>query len=273
MTNIIDFFIRHKNTLLFIFLLLISLGLTFQSHSYQRSKFISSSNAVSGGVFKVRNNIESYFGLKESNHRLINENKKLREKILNFQGENNTYIFPDTTGFSANYTIFNANVISNNYSKLDNYILIDKGGKDNLEEDQGVITSQGIVGVVEKTSKNYSRVISILNTNLAVSAQLKNSEHFGTLSWNGGNPNVVELSDVPRLAKIEKGDTIITNGRSLIFPKGIPIGNVINYELDEAEDYYVVQVRLFNDMTNIGNVYVIRNNSKEEIENLNYSDE
>lgn len=273
MTNIIDFFIRHKNTLLFLFLLLISLALTFQAHSYQKSKFISSANTVTGGIYEVRSNVENYFGLKESNQRLINENKDLREKLLNTQIKEENYFFPDTTGYAADYAVFNANVISNNYSKLDNYILIDKGKKDEIQEDQGVITSKGIVGVVEKTSKNFSRVISILNSNLAVSAQLKNSEHFGTLRWSGGNPNIIELSDVPRLAEIHEGDTIITNGRSLIFPKGIPIGNVISYELDDAEDYYVIQVKLFNDMTNIGNVYLIKNNSKREIEILNSLDE
>src|SRR5699024_2149702 len=168
MTNIIDFFIRHKNTLLFLFLLLISLALTFQAHSYQKSKFISSANTVTGGIYEVRSNVENYFGLKESNQRLINENKDLREKLLNTQ----------------------------------------------IKEDQSVITSKGIVGVVEKTSKNFSRVISMLNSNVAVSAQLKNSEHFGTLRWSGGNPNIIELSDVPRLAEIHEGDTIITNGRS-----------------------------------------------------------
>src|SRR5699024_12874413 len=85
MTNIIDFFIRHKNTLLFLFLLLISLALTFQAHSYQKSKFISSANTVTGGIYEVRSNVENYFGLKESNQRLINENKDLREKLRNTQ--------------------------------------------------------------------------------------------------------------------------------------------------------------------------------------------
>lgn len=273
MSNIIDFFIRYKNTLLFLVLLLFSLVLTLQAHSYQKSKFISSANVVTGGVYNISNNIEKYFGLKETNQRLIDENKDLRQRLLNFYIKTDDFIFPDTTGFAADYSVFNANVISNQYINLDNYILIDRGAKDNIREDQGVITSKGIVGVIEKATPNYARVISILNSQLSINAQLKNSDHFGTLTWKGGDPNNVEFYDVPSLAEVHKGDTIITNGRSFIFPKGIPIGTVQDYKLDQGEDFYIIDVKLFNDMTNIGNVYIIENNDKPEIEKLNTSDD
>lgn len=273
MSNIIDFFIRYKNTLLFLFLLMISLILTIQAHSYQKSKFVSSANTVTGKVFTLKTNIENYFDLKESNSRLINENKDLRQRLLNFYIKADAVYFPDTTGFTADYSVFNANVISNQYAKLDNYILIDKGSKDQVGEDQGVITSKGIVGVVEKATENYSRVISILNSQLAINAQLKNSDHFGTLSWKGGNPNKMEFTDIPRQAEVQLGDTIITNGRSFIFPKGIPIGTVMDFHFDASGNYYVIDVELFNDMTNIGNVYIIKNNSRPEIEKLMPADE
>lgn len=273
MTNIIDFFIRHKNTLLFVFLLFISLLLTFQAHSYQKSKFVSSTNEITGGIQAFRADVSAYFGLKEANNRLVDENKALRQRLLNLSFETEAIAFPDTTGFTAEYTVFKANVISNQYAQLDNYILIDRGKKDSIAEDQGVITSKGVIGIVEKASDNYARVISVLNTNLAINAQLKNSEHFGTLSWSGGDPNRMQLSDVPRLAEVAVGDTIITNGRSLIFPKGIPVGVVEQYQLDDDDNYYVLDVKLFNDMTSIGNVYIIKNNSREEIEKLNSPDE
>lgn len=273
MSNLIDFFIRYKNTLLFLFLLFFSLFLTFQSHSYQKSKVISSTNSVSGKIYKTRNNVQKYFGLQETNRRLIEENKELRQRLLNFYVDSDAFIFPDSTGFSSNYSIYNANVIANHYSGLDNYILIDRGAKDEIEEDQGVITSQGIVGVVEKVTKNYGRVISILNSNLAISAQLKNSNHFGTLTWNGGDPNVIQFIDIPSLAVVEPGDTIVTSGRSFIFPKGIPIGTITDYTLDQGENYFIINVKLFNDMTNIGNVYLIKNNAKEELNELEVSDE
>lgn len=268
MTNIINFLIRYKDGLLFGFLLLISLFLTIQSHSYQKSKVISSANFFTGGMYSMVNDVDEYFNLKEYNNRLIDENKNLRQQLLNFSVYPVDSLPVETEHYEGDYSIYKAKVIANHYSGLDNYILIDKGAKDSIQREYGVITSNGIVGVVENTSKNYSRIISILNTNLAINAQLKNSEHFGTLSWKGEDPNRMELSDIPRLATVKKGDTVITNGRSLIFPKGIQIGTVEEVTLDQGGDYYLLDIKLFNDMTNIGNVYIIRNNSREEIESL-----
>lgn len=274
MSNIIDFLIRCKNTLLFVFLLLISLFFTFQTHSYQRSKFINSANNVTGKFYSLRNDLHVYFQLKESNTRLLDENRVLRQRLLNIP------LSADSLGgsegvqqYEGSYSVFDGKVIANQYANLDNYILIDKGVKDSITEELGVITSDGIIGVVEKSSPNYSRVISILNTNLAINAQLKNSDHFGTLVWEGKDPNMMQLTDVPKRAEIEKGDTIITNGRSLIFPKGIPIGKVDDFKMDKAKNYYLIDVELFNDMTSIGDVYIIENKSIPEIDSLNTSDE
>lgn len=275
MVNIIHFFIRFKNTLLFLFLLAIALFLTIQSHSYQKSLFLSSTNKISGNIYSWKTDVSAYFHLKKNNKRLINENKRLREKGFGspLNQKKGDSAFGDTTLFKSNYSVFPARVISNNYAELDNYILIDQGKKDSISEEDGVMTSEGIVGVIDGTSQNYARVISILNSQLSISAQLKNSDHFGTLSWDGKDPNIMQLKDVPQTAALQQGDTIITNGRSLIFPKGVPIGTIKEYELNRNKNYFEISVKLFNDMTDVGYVYVIKNNSRDEIKNMEKSDE
>ena len=115
--------------------------------------------------------------------------------------------------------------------------------------------------------------MSILNTNSRINSQLKKSDHFGTLKWNAESPQIVQLVDVPKLAPVAVGDTIITGGRSTIFPKGIGIGKVVSFKLDETENYYIIDVKLFNDMTNIGHVYIIENLDTKEISTLNNQDE
>ena len=114
--------------------------------------------------------------------------------------------------------------------------------------------------------------MSILNTNSRINAQLKKTNHFGTLTWNTISPEYVQLIDLPKQAPVMVGDTIITGGRSTIFPKGIEIGEVVSFQLDETENYYTLELKLFNDMTNIGHVHVIKNQDASEInklENLN----
>ncbi|WP_378181510.1 rod shape-determining protein MreC [Aquimarina sp. SS2-1] len=268
MQQIINFLIRNKNFLLFLLLLLLSLILTLQSHTYHKSKFISSTNFLTGGVYGWRYSISNYFGLKNKNERLLEENELLRNQISWLTNDTISTKYVDTTSFSKPFTFIKGNVYKNDYSKIDNYILINKGEKDGVEPDMGVITDKGIVGIVENTSQNYSRVISILNSNSRINAGLKKSNQYGSLVWNGIDPNIVQLETVPRQAVLQKGDTIITNGRSTIFPRGIGIGTIINYKLDENQSYFLIDVQLFNDMTDIGFIYAIKSNDAVEIESL-----
>jgi rod shape-determining protein MreC len=273
MQQIFNFLIRNKNNILFLLLLGFSLFLTIQSHSFHKSKFISSANVVTGGIYNWANNIQTYFYLQEYNRRLLEENSQLRSLLANSIDTTSLATTLDSTSLEGIYSFRIARVINNNYSKTDNYITLDRGENSGIKKEFGVITSQGIVGIVDHVTAKHSRVISILNTNSRINAQLKKTNHFGSLVWNGKDPNVVQLTDVPRQAPVKIGDTIMTGGRSLIFPQGIPIGNVENFTLDQNESYYTLSVRLFNDMTNIGHVYVIENEEKEDIKALEKVDE
>jgi len=135
----------------------------------------------------------------------------------------------------------------------------------------GVITSKGILGIIDNTSNKYATVISILNRTTSISAQLKKTNHFGSLTWNTNSPEYIQLTDIPKIAPVIKGDTIVTSGRSSIFPKGIPIGTIETFNLDNAENYYEINIKLFNDMSSIKHVYVIENRDSQalkELENL-----
>ena len=268
MQQIINFLIRNKNSLLFLLLLFLSLVFTIQSHSYHKSKFISSTNFLTGGIYGWQNSVSQYFGLRSENERLLAENERLRNLLSTFDKDTSKASVIDTISFPSPYTFIKADVYRNDYSKRDNYLLLNKGRKDSILPDMGVITDRGIVGIVENVSAGYSRVISILNSNSSINAGLKKSNQYGSLVWNGNDPNVVQLETIPRQALLKIGDTIITNGRSTIFPKGIAVGTILDYELDQSQNYYTIDVKLFNDMTDLGFVYVIKNNEKEEIQNL-----
>lgn len=267
MQQIINFIIRNKNFLLFLLLFGISLFFTIQSHSYHKSKFINSANFLTGGVYNSVNNINGYFNLKSQNDILAEENNHLKNLLYNSNTKRDS-IFLDTLETSDIYKFRTANIIRNNYSSSDNMLLINKGWKDSIKEDLGVVSSKGIIGVVNKTSRNYATVISVLNTTIKISAQLKKTNHYGSLTWNGKNPAFAQLIDIQKIAPVSKGDTIITTGMSSIFPKGIPVGIVDSFKLDNAENFYEINVRLFNDMTNIEHVYIIENTHKAEITNL-----
>ena len=159
-------------------------------------------------------------------------------------------------------------VIHNSYSVLENYLTINNGKTSGIKSNMGVINSAGIIGIIDKTSNNYATVISVLNVKSQINAKIKKSNHFGSLVWNGKNAGFVQLIDVPRLAGVRKGDTIVTGGQSVIFPENIGIGTIEKVYIDNQTNYYTLDIKLFNDMTNLGHVYIIKNKDSEEIINL-----
>lgn len=261
MQQIIKFIIRYKNFLLYIFLLTISLIFTIQSHSYHQSKFFNSSNWISGNIYNISHGITTYFDLDEENEKLVQENNRLRYLLYNRTPTDSIKI--DTANLS--YTIFPGQVIKNSYANQRNYITINRGKNDSVKEDMGVITDLGILGIIENASNNFATVQSILNDNSNINAKIKNTNHFGSLIWEGKNYDVVQLIDIPRLVALTVGDTIVTGSMSSIFPENIPIGTIKKFDLDVSKSFYKIDVDLFNDMTNIKNVYIINNLKRKEI--------
>lgn len=258
MQNIINFLIKYRNLLLYLSLMVIALVFTIQSHAHHRNKFIHSTGAITGSMLQSRSNVYSYFHLKERNNRLQKENARLRMQILamgdTLLGSESTRIFQD----SVPYKIMPARVIKNDYSRRDNYLTIDLGTANGVMPDMGVISANGIVGFIDKSNTKYSRVVSILNSNMSLNAQIKGTSTIGSLVWTGKNPYTMNLIDVPRLAKVKPGDTIITGLQSTSFPPDILIGTVRKVKLIETGSRYDIEVKLFNDLTNLGYVSVIK---------------
>lgn len=267
MQQIVNFVLRNKTFLMFLLLFSIALAFTIQNNSYHQSKFFNSTNFITGNFFKWRGNITHYFNLQTTNETLLEENKRLRSLILNIP--DSTISKQDSTNQQFDiYNVYSTQIVKNSYALPNNYITIKKGSKQGIKQDFGVFTSSGIVGIVDDVSNSYARVQSVLNTKSRINAQHKNSYHIGSLIWNGKSTELVQMVDVSKFAKISKGDTIITGGQSTIFPQGILIGTVLDLKLDQGGDTYTIDVKLFNDMTNIGYVYVVENTDAHEIKSL-----
>jgi rod shape-determining protein MreC len=268
MQQIFSFIIKNSNRILFLLLLGISLSLTIQSHSFHRSKVISSANFLSGGVYERINSVEEYLHLKEQNDALAQENANLKSLLFKTQDSAKIPNLDSLKGVLPKDIIV-SKVIHNSFNVYENFLTLNSGSKLGVKPDMGVVNSLGIVGIIDDVSANYSTVISILNTKTQINAKIKNSDHFGTLNWDGKNAGFVQLIDVPRLASIRKGDTIVTGGQSVIFPENIGIGTIEKVWIPgDKTHYYKIDVKLFNDMTNLGHVYIIKTENSEEIKNL-----
>ncbi len=264
MQRIIYFLIRNKDFILFLSLLSISLSINISYNEFNKSKFLNSSNALFSSLYDTKLTISKYFNLEYQNRLLTEENRRLRYLIYN---SGNVQI-DESELDKINFNVTSASVIKNSYSYSNNFITINVGEKDSIGIDNGVISSMGVVGIIDKTTRNYSRFISILNTNFLLNAKFKKSNYFGVLSWNGKHINKVQLKDVPKQANVLIGDTIVTGGNSMIFPKGILIGYVDSFKLDNSENYLELEINLATDMMNIENLYILRNNNINEINSL-----
>ncbi|NVJ89650.1 MAG: rod shape-determining protein MreC [Flavobacteriaceae bacterium] len=271
MQQLIYFFRKFKYFLFFLLLEFVALSLIFNNLNYQRSKFVNSANTITGGFYSQFSNISEYLNLKSENKRLAEENTKLRnllsqKKILDSLNQIDHTVI-DTIKFNQKYKYTSAKIINNNYTNQFNFLTLNKGEKEGLAKEMAVFNSKGIVGILENTSNDYSRVQSVLNRDSRINARLKNTNYFGTLTWDGKDYKTVQLYDIPRQAPLKVGDTIVTDGKSAIFPEGILIGKINKINKGNTADNKI-DVLLFNDMSNLGYVYVVKNFSKTEIKKL-----
>jgi rod shape-determining protein MreC len=265
--------------------LFLSLSFIFNSNYFHKSKVILFSNSITNYTNEVFENINWYFELKKINSSLVEENLILKNQLEKFIKKNSIDSLENVA-----FQYQNAKVISNNLSSFKNNLIINKGTKHGLKNEMGVISSTGIVGIIDRTSKNYSSVMSVLNTESKINAKVKRTSHFGTLEWNGLSNRDLLLNDIPETADIKIGDSIITGGMSLIFPEGINIGvisdimkqekfndpimkfNINNQvkiaNIEVRENYLNIEVKLHTDMNNLNNVYVIESLNKDEFENI-----
>ncbi len=260
--------------------------LVFQHNNFQRAAYLSSANDVSGKLFDKYNNVQYYFHLKSTNDSLVNENMRLHNLLLTSYDSmlttkgikvDTVRQYSDDTAHRVigtqirRYEYFAAKVINNSINKPVNYITIHRGSLQGIRPNMGVISSSGVVGVVRSVSDNYAVVLSMLSkpNSVSISARLGQGKEMGSVHWDGEDAGYALLKDVPKSAKIHKGDTVVTSGFSALFPENIPIGYVENIAIgDKASTSFTIRLKLATNFFNLQYVYVIENLLKEEQQRL-----
>ena len=278
MRELFDFFIRNSKWFVYALFVVASCMLLFQGNPYQHHIYLTSANAVSSAVYETANNVTSYFNLRDINEDLNRRNAALEKEVINLREKLQQYSekeFSDTLVPDAGTDHFDfivAHVINNSISKPYNYLTIDKGSDDGVKAELGVIDQNGVVGIVSVTGRKNARVISLLNPNLRLSCKIKNSDHFGSLVWDGNDPTTALLEELPRHTVYNPGDTIVTSGYSAVFPPGLPVGIILDDNRDHNENFFTLKIRLFADFTALGNVQIVTNNYGEELAKIEQRD-
>ena len=260
MQSIINSIVKNRNLIIYLILSFISFSFLYNNSSLHFNELGKISTYLSATSSKFSSSINSYFNLKSENEKLINENLQLKKMESKYRF---TQINEDTLK-----SINSAKVIVNSINKNKNIIIIDKGKLDNINLEMGVISSEGVVGIVKSVTNNYASIISLLNTDLKLNAILKNSSTIGSVTWDGLNARILKLNDIPLSSSLKVGDTVVTGGMSFYFPRGVPIGRIINYDNNSLEGYYEIDIEAFNDFSSLSNLYILNRTDNNEIQSL-----
>ena len=279
MRDLLDFLFKYSNWLLFVIYVVASCVLLFRNNPYQHHIFLTSANTVSATVYGTAENVTSYFHLRDINDDLQAQNARLEAELLELQKKLGRYeleasfdsIMNDT--IKLQYDFILADVISNSITRGHNYITIEKGRRDGIKPEMGVVDQNGVVGVVNVVGEHASRIISLLNPKMRLSCKIKGSEYFGSLVWDGKNPEEAVLEEMPRHEKFKKGDTIVTSGYSALFPPGIPVGTIVSHAKEHDDNFYALRIKLFTDFNRLSTVRVITNDMNEELKEIREGEE
>lgn len=266
MKNIFIFIQRNFTFLSFLLLEIACIVLLSNSSKTHQVFFSAASNEITGKFDKQYNNWRYYFSLKETNEQLVAENARLRNLLSgNFQSIDSSKknmvdsTVKDSTGKVRKYTLFPAKVIGNTVTLQTNYLTLERGSLQGVKKGMAVISSAGIVGVVVTVSENNAKVMSLLHRNSRVSAMLKKDNIAGSIEWDGEDPNYLLLKNIPKSAKVVKGDSVLTSTYSANFPSHLMIGTVNSVVADPSSNFYTLKIKTATNFFSIQYVYLVEN--------------
>ena len=270
MRNIIRLIQKYSNLLLFLLFQIIALFLLFSwRNSYHHSIYLNASNSLVGTLFETNNNILDYFKLGDINEDLKQENSKLKQLLFNSKNHPDYELSFQELLDDHQYVVKPLNIISSQFKQRENYLVIDKGQKDSIKQNMGIVGSKGVIGIVMNTSHHYASVMPIINVNFQLAIRHRRSKSFGMLLWNEKNNwKTAVVEDIPDYVKIYKGDIFESSGDAGIFPPGILIGKVEKTEKIPATQFQRIYLKLYEDYSSSDVGYVVINKQQNELMNI-----
>ena len=259
------------NTAVFILLEIAALGMLRHGDSLQDLFISRAAHGFLGYFWGVSENISDYASLRTENRHLAEEILRLTETITRLEEEAAAAAARDsadyTTAWRGKYEFIPAEVIKNSVNKQHNYLIIGKGSDDGVRPQTGIITSRGVIGIVDAVSRHYSYAISFLNSDSSISARSGKDGATGPMAWDGKGSGNALLREIPLQVKFEEGDTVYTSGFSTIFPPDIPIGRITGSRIVNGATFEI-KVSLFQDFSSVRHVCLVRNRDLDEIMSL-----
>lgn len=269
MQNLFAFLRRFQVFIFFAALQFLCLVLYFQFVSYPRSVYLSSASGINGRIQRWEGGITDHFYLEKNNRLLSKENAWLRRRVFgNYYKIERTKVKVDDTTYEQKFTFIPSNIIHSSTARRNNYFTIDVGEVQGIKENMGVISPNGVVGIIFKVGKHFSLVKSVLTQDINIDVIVGKDGPQGILKWSGINPRKGNVTGISSDMPVKKGKSIYTLGSSGVFPKGIKIGSIIDKNRVEDQALWNVEILFSEDYRTLQTVYVVNSLYIEELEKL-----
>ena len=262
MYNLLRLLKKYNHILLFLILEVLCIIMLVNNLPYQERKLANVGNAISGMFFKAKSSFTSYFYLRSENQLMLEHNAYLMGQLYRVEQQ----VPIDSASFDFKFTP--ANVIDNSVNSVNNYLLIDKGRKDGIKRDMGVVSENGVVGKVVNVSENYASVMSMLNSYSVVSIRFVENQHIANVCWDNSDYRYGMVKDIPLHLNLKKGDSLVTSGFSNIYPADIMVGTIEEMLESESKDFNVAKIKFSTNFSTLRHVFVIENLHQTEIDSL-----
>ncbi|MBQ7647687.1 MAG: rod shape-determining protein MreC [Paludibacteraceae bacterium] len=294
MHNLLQLIVRFSNFLLLVGLEVVAFIFVIRGNKYQQMVADGAANAVTASIQLANDNVTSYFHLRSDNEQLLEHNAQLlqennllragitqnecdpsrpkhvndtlttRKRDVNETITDNTFYLPS----DRDYAFIPARVIAFSNDRHHNYLTLNKGTRDGVTPDMGVIGKDGIVGVVQSVSTHFAVVAPVIHEGLFISSRIGKNDYMATLHWHMPDIRHAELEDVARHVDVKVGDSIVTSGMSAIFPAGMPVGVVSDVSIGEGDSYYDIDVELATDFRSLRAVHILKYNHRAELDSI-----
>ncbi|AKD57380.1 rod shape-determining protein MreC [Spirosoma radiotolerans] len=270
MGELVDFFVRSRNFILFVLLEVLCFYFIINTSNYWSVTYFNTSNLYAAKVLALSNAANEYTHLRQVNSDLALENQQLNAQLTKLLQSKPTAPaeYQADSAFADRFKFVVAKVVNNTTQFANNYITIDKGTDDGIRPGMGVISPTGIVGKVKSCNRRFSVITSILHSEYLVSSQLVKLGETGTAKWDGIDPHLIKLDDISLTKPVSKGDSVVTSQYNSTFPPGILVGRVRTVGVQPNQTFHDITLNLATNFSNLSFVYVVENRLQAEQEQL-----
>ena len=136
---------------------------------------------------------------------------------------------------------------------------IDLGSRDGVRENMPVLTPDGLVGKIQAVTFTDATVVLLGDPKCSVSARVESENRdAGVLGTSGPfDASLVEMNYLPRSANLKSGQKVVTSGEGGVFPKGIPVGQVMDWRPAEFGLYTQARVKLNANIASLEELWVM----------------